>query len=238
MEPQSAAFDRARTTLHSLGFPAIAPRLHAAGIGIDRAVLGGSHSVAVYPPIDSLTLLDPARAVAGLDFGTETSLYVHIPFCETRCTFCHYAVQHYKGRQPAGAANPAVHRYIEALKRELGLWAARLGDTTISSIYIGGGTPLVLEAAELRDILTTIRGACRVARDAEVCVEGSPLTITADGGRDKLQRLRADGVTRLSFGVQSFNDEVLRYAARGYKRDVPIRAAEIAAALFDNWNWI
>ena len=71
---------------------------------------------------------------------------------------------------------------------------------------------------------------------AEVCIEGSPLTITAPGGEDKLRFLKEQGFTRLSVGVQSFDDAVLKYAARGYKREVPIRASRIAAQVFDNWN--
>lgn len=67
-------------------------------------------------------------------------------------------------------------------------------------------------------------------------MEGSPLTITAHDGEEKLRFLKEQGVTRLSFGVQSFDDAVLKYAARGYKRDVPIRATAIAGRVFENWN--
>ena len=62
------------------------------------------------------------------------------------------------------------------------------------------------------------------------------ITITAPGGSEKLRFLRERGVTRLSFGVQSFDDTVLKYAARGYKRDIPLRACAIAADVFENWN--
>lgn len=239
MRSQEAAFDEARSALRRLGIPDVLPALHAAGISISRAVLGGSHSVAIYPPIDSLEPLDAVDVVEAAEWGTETSLYVHIAFCETRCTFCHYAVDHYDGRTRGSALEDGkVARYLAALTRELRWWAAKLAGsgTTVSSVYIGGGTPLVLDEAELGDLIRTIRDEYDVLPGAEVCIEGSPLTITAPSGEDKLRFLRQQGVTRLSFGVQSFDDTVLKYAARGYKRDLAIRACATAGRVFENWN--
>lgn len=242
MDRQMVAFDRAQVRLRDLGVPAVLPALHAAGIGISHTVLGGSHSVAVYPPIDSLVAIDTtavATLLRDLDPNRETSLYIHIPFCETRCTFCHYAVQHYPGKDQGTRDQDAnVTAYLTALKREIAMWGVRLArsGTVVTSIYIGGGTPLILEEAALRDLLAAITEHFTVAAGAEICVEASPLTITAPDGEDKLRVLKAHGVTRLSFGVQSFNDAVLKYAARGYKRDLAIRATRIAAGVFDNWN--
>lgn len=239
MKSKTAAFDEANSSLHRLGVPHVLPTLHAAGISIKRTVLGGSHSVAVYPPIDSLTPLNPLNVINTIDCSTEASLYVHIAFCETRCTFCHYAVDHYAGKgRSSQTEDNKVTRYLDALKRELIFWGAQLARsaTAISSIYIGGGTPLVLEQEALHDIITTIQDEYDVLPGAEVCIEGSPLTITAPGGEDKLRFLKEHGVTRLSFGVQSFDDAVLKYAARGYRRDLPIRASLIASQIFENWN--
>src|SRR5262245_33920268 len=127
MRSQEAAFDEAHSSLRRLGIPVVLPALHAAGISISRAVLGGSHSVAIYPPIDSLTPLDQLSAVEAIEWGKETSLYVHIAFCETRCTFCHYAVDHYAGRTKGSVRDDGkVAHYLGALKRELGLWGAML----------------------------------------------------------------------------------------------------------------
>jgi len=239
MRSQEAAFDEACASLRRLGIPAVLPALHAAGISISRAVLGGSHSVAIYPPIDSLTPLDPLGVAEAAEWGRDTSLYVHIAFCETRCTFCHYAVDHYPGRTRDSVPDDGrVARYLAALKRELAFWGARLASsgTAVSSVYIGGGTPLVLDEAALDDLIRVIRDEYDVLPGAEVCIEGSPLTITAPGGQDKLRFLKEQGVTRLSFGVQSFDDTVLKYAARGYKRDLAIHACSIANQVFENWN--
>jgi len=239
MKSKTAAFAEAYSSLHRLGIPDILPTLHAAGVSISRTVLGGSHSVAVYPPIDSLTPLNPLGIVNTVNCGSEASLYVHIAFCETRCTFCHYAVAHYAGRgKRSETDDDEVTRYLDALKRELVFWGAKLARsaTGISSIYIGGGTPLILEQEALHDLISTIRDEYNILPGAEVCIEGSPLTITAPGGEDKLRFLKEQGVTRLSFGVQSFDDAVLKYAARGYKRDLPISASLIANQVFENWN--
>lgn len=239
MKSQTQAFDDAYSSLHRLGIPGVLPALHTAGITIQHSVLGGSHSIAVYPPVDSLTPLDPLSVINNIDCGGEISLYVHIAFCETRCTFCHYAVDHYAGKgKSSHAEDGKVTRYLAALKRELKFWAEQLArsGTAVSSVYIGGGTPLILEQDELHEILSIIQAQYKILPAAEICIEGSPLTITAPGGEDKLRFLKEHGVTRLSFGVQSFDDAVLKYAARGYKRDVPIRAAFIANEVFENWN--
>jgi len=239
MRSHEAALEEAAASLRRLGIPAELPALHAAGISISHAVLGGSHSVAIYPPIDSLTPLDYAAVGSAIEWGSETSLYVHIAFCETRCTFCHYAVDHYTGRAKGPLPDDGkVARYLTALKREMAVWGARLAEsgTAVTSVYIGGGTPLVLDEAELGDLIRAIRSEFHVRPGAEVCIEGSPLTITAPGGEDKLRFLRDQGVTRLSFGVQSFDDTVLKYAARGYKSDLAVRACSIAGRVFENWN--
>jgi coproporphyrinogen III oxidase-like Fe-S oxidoreductase len=238
MKSKTAAFKIANSSLRQLGIPEILPTLHAAGLRISRTVLGGSHSVAIYPPIDSLTPLNPLSVIDTIDCGNDVSLYVHIAFCETRCTFCHYAVRHYSPGRTNQAEDSEVMRYLDALKQELRFWGRRLArsGTELSSIYIGGGTPLVLDQQVLHDLIRTIKDAYNIRPGAEICIEGSPLTITAAGGKDKLLFLREQGITRLSFGVQSFDNTVLKYSARGYNRDLPIQASLIASQVFENWN--
>src|SRR5687767_10679412 len=103
MRTKSAAFDDARGSLRRLGIPDALPAVHDAGISIAHTVLGGSHSVAIYPPIDSLRpLVDPLGVVRRADCGRAVSLYVHVAFCETRCTFCHYSVARYAGTRSRG----------------------------------------------------------------------------------------------------------------------------------------
>jgi oxygen-independent coproporphyrinogen III oxidase len=239
MKSKTIVFDEAYSSLHRLGIPDMLPTLHAAGVAISRSVLGGSHSVAIYPPIDSLTPVDPIVVVNSIEFQQDVSLYIHIAFCETRCTFCHYVVNHYGGKGKSSQARDIeVAHYLDALDQELKFWGERLARsaTGLSSIYIGGGTPLLLEHDALNRIIRILQDEYQILPGAEVCIEGSPLTITAPGGEEKLRFLKEQGVTRLSFGVQSFDDTVLKYAGRGYTRDVPIQAALIANQVFDNWN--
>ena len=189
-----------------------------------------------YPPLNALQKLEPRDTIHPIYFGDEASLYVHIAFCETMCTFCHYAVKHYRGKEHSPPSRTdAVERYLNAHKIEMKDWAFELqsSETVINSIYIGGGTPLVLEREQLIDLLQTIRSEFNVRADAEICVEASPLTITAEGGLEKLRALKQHGATRLSFGVQSFDDEVLRRAARGYKRETAILACKLAGQVWE-----
>lgn len=236
----AGALDEARARLAAMGVPDRLPELSRAGISVSRSVLGGSHSVAVYPPLDSLQpVAQPEEVVNALSWSDQVSLYVHIAFCETRCTFCHYAVDHYPGK--ADGAEPddgRVARYLSALRRELGFWAEKLAraGASVSSVYMGGGTPLVLQQGALGALIHVINDLFDVHKDAEFCVEGSPLTITAPDGEEKLRFLQQQGVTRLSFGAQSFDNTVLKYAARGYRSDTVFKACAIASRIFDNYN--
>lgn len=239
MRDKTAAFTNATEVLSQLGVPNILPKLREADVFVRRFILGGSHSVVTYPPLNALQQLGPRDTTHPIHYGDESSLYVHIAFCETMCTFCHYDVKNYRGKKHSPPSRvQAVERYLNALKAEMKDWGFELqgSETVINSIYIGGGTPLVLEKDQLIDLLQSIRAEFNVREGAEICVEASPLTITAEGGLDKLQALKEHGVTRLSFGVQSFDDEVLRRAARGYKRETAIRACELVGQVFDNWN--
>ncbi|KND50137.1 MAG: oxygen-independent coproporphyrinogen III oxidase [Parcubacteria bacterium C7867-008] len=234
MREKTDAFSHATDALSQLGIPKILEALRATGISVRRSDMGGSHSVVTYPPLHALRKTESPAVT----YGKTTSLYIHIPFCESVCTFCHYVVQHYRGNRESAARQSVVSGYMHALNIEMNSWAHELGTTgtTITSIYIGGGTPLVLETHQLVDLLDMIRLKFKVAEGADICVEASPLTITATDGLAKLQTLRQHGVTRLSFGVQSLDNEVLLRAGRGYERATAIRACMIAAQVFDNWN--
>lgn len=236
MRNQQVAFAEATNALLQLGIPDNLSALRGAGVYIKRQTLGGSHSVVTYPPLHSLRPIpDAARLIR---YGSQVHLYLHIPFCETLCTFCHYVVNHYRGKQKNPEQSGYVARYLEALEKEMRLWAERLrqSETSVSSIYIGGGTPMILETDQLLALFRVLQSEFSILPEAEICVEGSPLTITAEGGDEKLRALAEMGVTRLSFGIQSFNDEVLKDAARGYRRDTAWKACELAASVFSNWN--
>jgi len=239
MREKSAAISKATEALLQLGIPDALPKLHEAEVFIKRFIIGGSHSVVTYPPINALQKVATNDTIGNISYCGQTSLYIHIAFCETICTFCNYSVMNYRGKDHGPTSRTEqVERYLQALKVEMQEWGQRLRSSgaVINSVYIGGGTPLILECDQLLEIIQDIHTEFNIRDDVEICMEASPLTITAPGGLEKLKILKDHGVARLSFGIQSFDDEVLKRAARGYKKETAILACELVGRVFDNWN--
>jgi len=156
---------------------------------------------------------------------SSSGLYVHIPFCEAKCSYCHFAID---PRRPDGARQD---RYLRAVLREME-WAA--GRETIGeadTLYFGGGTPTLLAPARLGRLIDAARARFALPHDAEVTVEANPHDLDPDGSR----ALREAGVNRLSLGAQSFDDGVLREMGRFHTAEDTRRALESAlAAGFEN----
>ena len=126
------------------------------------------------------------------------SLYIHLPFCEERCTFCGCTVIITRKREIAA-------RYLDYLHRELALAAAALGDRrTITQYHWGGGTPTYLSVDEMRALHDAVTAQFTIRPDAEVAIEVDPRVTSMD----QLRTLRAMGFNRLSMGVQDFTPEV------------------------------
>lgn len=188
---------------------------------IDHPLLSGSPYVSYvygYPHKTAYRPFDTPRPLGPLWAGENRSslfLYVHIPFCEMRCGFCNLftTVDH-------RAQSTAL--YLEALEREIDQVAAQLGDARFARIAVGGGTPTFLEADQLAHVFAMIRD--RLGADCAALptsVETSPATASAQ----KLALLRELGVSRVSIGVQSFDEEDARRIGR------PMRRAELIPAL-------
>lgn len=159
------------------------------------------------------------------DARVPAGLYVHVPFCLTRCGYCDFNA--YAGLSYLGGA------YADALQREARLHAPVWAGTRFVSIFLGGGTPTTLPADTLADLLGRLRETFDVAPDAEVTVEANPDTVD----ERYLARLLEAGVTRLSMGVQSFDPEVLRSLQRAHSPDAARRAFGAArTAGFDDVN--
>lgn len=120
------------------------------------------------------------------------SLYIHIPFCRVRCTYCDFNT--YTGLEAYFA------RYTQALVREITLMGNYRNRPPVKTIFIGGGTPTVLPAAQLESILAACRTAFDVLPHAEITTEANPGTVD----QSYLSNLRNIGINRISFGVQSF----------------------------------
>ena len=152
-------------------------------------------------------------------------LYIHIPFCSAICNYCNFN---------RGLFDAAVKtRYVEALLteiRNLGLKSCATRPPA-DTIYFGGGTPSLLEPSEIAEIVRACAETFALATDREVTLEANPETVTPA----RLAAFRAAGVTRLSFGVQSFREDELRRLSRLHSADRARAAvAEARAAGFDN----
>src|SRR5215204_6557744 len=137
--------------------------------------------VGTYPPLKAMDPLPAAEALAGL---TPTcNLYLHIPFCEQRCTFCHFA----KEILPSGAR---VERYLGALTRELGAVTAQVGRPIVAeTVYFGGGTPSYLDAGQIGRLFAALREHAQLADGCEVTFELHPGVIDASDYTDRLDAL-------------------------------------------------
>jgi len=143
---------------------------------------------------------------------TKLGVYIQVPFCQTKCTYCNF----HTGVVPARRFAP----YVEALCREIRSHSSLRGapgvslpaGLTVDSVYIGGGTPSLLEPRLLGEILQAIRNSFSCALD-EVTLEADPETIEAEKAAD----WAASGINRISFGVQSFIDDELKSAGRRHR---------------------
>ena len=160
-----------------------------------------------------------------VEAGTTAGIYVHVPFCLTRCGYCDFnAYAGLERLQP---------RYLRALLAEASLAAPAWDGVRFASVFLGGGTPTAMEPADLKALLTHLRDRFRVDDDAEVTTEANPDTVD----RAKLEQLRAAGFERLSMGAQSFDPAVLRSLERVHSPASVRRAFDAARdAGYDNVN--
>ena len=131
----------------------------------------------------------------------EIQLYLHIPFCIRKCGYCDFL---------SGPADETAQRaYTEALLREIRVLGQRT-EAAVSTVFIGGGTPSVLRADWMEEILDQLRASFRLLPEAEISMEANPGTVTPE----KLKAYLRGGVNRISFGCQSADNEELRLLGR------------------------
>ena len=158
----------------------------------------------------------------------SVGVYVHVPFCERVCPYCDFAVVAARPLEPSVEA-----RYVEALVRELALRAGPFDGLALASVYLGGGTPSLLSVASVERIVGAVRErfAARVGAAPEITLEVNPSTLE----RARLGGFRAAGVNRLSIGVQSFDDAMLKRLGRAHRaRDAHATLSAARAAGFEN----
>ena len=154
------------------------------------------------------------------------SLYVHLPWCIKKCPYCDFNSHEMR------ASDMPEQRYIDALVADLEAALPLVWGRTVHSIFIGGGTPSLFSPQAIDRLLGDIRARLRLAADCEVTLEANPGTFE----KDRFRAFRSAGVTRLSVGVQSFNDEFLKTLGRVHDRAQAIAAVEEAQAAFDTFN--
>ncbi len=156
-----------------------------------------------------------------LNAQNAISLYIHIPFCRAKCTYCDF--NSYPGLEPL------FKKYVRALQAEA-RWVSRGRSVKVNTIYLGGGTPTVLPLALLGQVLDACREHFTVTEGAEVTVEANPGTV--DG--DYLAGLLEMKVNRLSLGVQSFHDDELHLLGRIHTSTQAVESYGLARQI--GWN--
>lgn len=154
-----------------------------------------------------------------------SGIYVHIPFCDAKCGYCDfYSITDFKHK----------NRLLDAVKQEIAWYSATTDNQKIfDTLYIGGGTPSVLEIAELKDLISVLTRSFRFHSNSEFTIEINPGTVD----RTKLKQIYDTGVHRLSIGIQSFNDAELKLLGRIHSSAQAIETIKIARETgFENIN--
>jgi oxygen-independent coproporphyrinogen-3 oxidase len=157
----------------------------------------------------------------------RAGVYIHIPFCRARCSYCDFATGAYEGA--------LASRYVRALASEIRTFRPENpSPIEAETIYFGGGTPSLLSPAQVASILAAVRERFRVATNAEVTMEINPGTVTPE----ILREFRRLGINRASFGAQTFDDAELRRLGRTHTaEDVRRTIRDLREAGFDNTSF-
>lgn len=180
--------------------------------------LVGSYFVAAYPPFSCWNPENVPLLTKALDTAppqTPLSLYLHVPFCQKKCDFCYYL-------SFAGSPASVIDGYIHSVVEELSLYSQRpaLKGRPLAFVYFGGGTPSMLTPIQVGRLAAGLKRSFPFAQGEEITFECAPRSARPE----LLSALREIGVTRISMGVQSFDDEVLRLNGRVHARADLLRA--------------
>jgi len=169
----------------------------------------------------------PTAAPASLEFriSPPLALYVHVPWCIQKCPYCDFNSHEASGTIPE-------REYVDALIADLQSALPLIWGRPVVSVFFGGGTPSLLSPAAIDELIAAFRALAMLAPDAEITLEANPGTVEAE----KFAGFRSAGVTRLSLGIQSFNDQHLKALGRIHDVAQAKRAAQLAGEHFDAFN--
>lgn len=159
------------------------------------------------------------------------SLYIHLPWCLKKCPYCDFNSHEWAATAPAGMAMPELD-YVAAVVADLEASLPLIWGRSVQTVFIGGGTPSLFSPDAIDRLLSDVRSRVRLAAGAEVTLEANPGTFE----KDRFRAFRAAGVTRLSIGVQSFNDAHLKALGRVHDRAQALAAVNEAAQAFETFN--
>jgi oxygen-independent coproporphyrinogen III oxidase len=187
----------------------------------------GSYFVANYPPFSVWTKDDVERAAKpALDREPETGvplgIYLHIPFCRKRCHFCYFRVYTDKNAQE-------VEDYLDVLVRECELYSRfpAIAGRKPNFVYVGGGTPSFLSTRQLESLVSRLDAIAAWKDAEEITFECEPGTLN----KAKITSIRKMGVTRLSLGIENFNDQILEANGRAHRSGEIFKAYEFARSV-------
>ncbi|WP_315360015.1 radical SAM family heme chaperone HemW [Neisseria bacilliformis] len=153
------------------------------------------------------------------------SLYIHIPWCIKKCPYCDFNSHSLKMSLPEAT-------YIDALLADLQTELPNIWGRPVETIFFGGGTPSLFQAASIDRLLSGVRSLLRLQPEAEITLEANPGTFEIE----KFKGFKDAGITRLSIGVQSFNDTMLERLGRVHNGSEALRAIDTALKLFEKVN--
>ena len=157
---------------------------------------------------------------------SEFGIYVHWPFCASKCPYCDF-----NSHVRAGGTDEA--RFLAAFRRELAHWAARRAGATVTSVFFGGGTPSLMGAGTVGAILDTVASHWRVDPAAEITLEANPSSVEAA----RFRAYRAAGINRVSLGVQSFDDAELKALGRLHTAAEARAGIAVARETFERFSF-
>lgn len=158
----------------------------------------------------------------------ELELYIHIPFCVKKCAYCDFL----SGPQDEESIEQYVFRLSDEIRAH-GSNRELVSSHEVTSIFLGGGTPSILNVSQMQRIFETLKAIFMISQDAEITIEANPGTVT----REKLLTYRACGINRISFGLQSANNEELKLLGRIHTYEEFLESFHLARECgFDNIN--
>ncbi len=185
-----------------------------------------------YPPIPMHGPSDEAAILQGLryDESRPAAVYIHIPFCRSRCLYCHWMVN-------VDSTEREIDDYLDALALEMALWKEKFGVRALRprSVLVGGGTPTALSPKQTGKLFRELRAGLDFRDCTQVTCETEPGSLLGRPGLDKLQVLKDNGVARVSLGVQAFDDRSLKDMGRRHSAaDVMHAMDQIRTIGFDS----